>query len=106
MEFAIDLGKIDADSDFERDEDYCWYGEDILAISDGEVVSCFNDTTLRINFPDDSKTDEEILNERKKLIEQFGYMPLQCGNHAVIRHDNGEYSLYGHMIYMLITLKE
>lgn len=32
-------------------------------------------------------------------------MPLQCGNYAIIEHDNGEYSLYGHMIYHSLTVK-
>lgn len=106
MEFAFDLGKVDTDTKFERDEDYCWYGEDIHAIADGEVVSCFNNTKIRINFPDDSEKDENTLNERKKIIEQYGYMPLQCGNYAIIKHDNGEYSLYGHMIYHSLTIKK
>ncbi len=106
MEFAFDLGKIDVDSTYERDEDYCWYGEDILAIAGGKIISCFNEVMLRINFPDDSETDEEVLKERKKIIEQFGHMPLQCGNYAIIKHDNGEYSLYGHMIYHSLTVKK
>lgn len=106
MEFAFDLGKVDTDSNYERDEDYCWYGEDILAIADGEIVSCFNEAKLRINFPIDSETNEEVLKERKNIIEQVGYMPLQCGNYAIIKHDNEEYSLYGHMIYHSLTIKK
>ena len=106
MEFAFDLGKIDVDSTYEHDEDYCWFGEDILAIADGEIVSCFNEATLRINFPEDSETDERVLKEREEIVKQFGHMPLQCGNYVIIKHDNEEYSLYGHMIYHSLTVKK
>lgn len=106
MEFALDLGKVDTETVYHKDEDYSWYGEEILAIADGEVVSCFNDTRLRLNFPEDSETDEQILEERKQMVEEYGHMPLQCGNHVVLKHKNGEYSLYGHMIYHSLTVKK
>lgn len=70
------------------------------------VVDCFNDTRLRVNFPDDSTTDEKELAERRTIIDNFGYMPIQCGNYVVIRHDNEEYSLYGHLQYQSLTVKK
>lgn len=106
MEFAFDLGKIDTDTMYEKDEDYSWFGKDILAIADGEVVECFNDTKLRVNFPNDTENDPKVLEERKYLIDNFGYLPFQCGNHVVLKHANGEYSLYGHMIYHSLTVKK
>jgi hypothetical protein len=106
MEFAFDLGKVDTDTVYEKDEDYIWFGKEILAIGDGEVVECFNDATLRVNFPHDAEQDPKVLEERKQFVKQHGRTPLQCGNYVVIRQDNGEYSFYGHLIYQSVTVKQ
>lgn len=62
-------------------------------------MDCFNDTRLRVKFPDDSTADEKELAERKALIDNSGYMPIQCGNYVVLKYANEEYSLYGHLQY-------
>ncbi len=106
MEFAFDLGKLDVDRIHSKDEDYSWYGENIYAIADGEVVDCFCDATLRIGFPVDEETDEQILAQRNAIIKNYGYMPLQCGNYVILKHDHEEYSLYGHMIPQSLPVKK
>lgn len=111
MEFAFDIGQLNSDSRFVykddmKDEDYVGFGKDILAIADGEVVDCFSDCRIRVNFPKDTTTDEKELEERKQMIEQFGYMPVQCGNYVVVKHANEEYSLYGHLLYHSLTVKK
>lgn len=111
MEFAFDICQMNSDSlivykNGMKDEDFIAFGEDILAIADGEVIDCFNDCRLRVNFPDDTTTNENELKERKTMIDKFGYMPFQCGNYAILKHDNEEYSLYGHMIYQSLTVEK
>lgn len=111
MEFAFDITQMNSESkisykDVMKNEDFIGFGKDILAIADGEVVDCFNDTRLRVNFPDSSTTDEKELAERKALIDNFGYMPFQCGNYVVIKHANEEYSLYGHLMYHSLTVRK
>lgn len=80
------------------------FEKDILAIADREVVDCFNEATIRINFPDDSPFEED-LNVRKAFVEKFGFMPLQCGNYIVIKHAHDEYSFYGHIQYQSVKVK-
>ena len=110
MEFAIDLGQLNQDGMFEwkenmKDEDYIDYGKEIRAIGDGEVVDCFRDASWRINFPHDTASDEEKA-QRAKIEEEVGMLPIQCGNYAVIKHEHGEYSFYGHMIRQSLTVKK
>lgn len=51
MEFALDVVQLDAQfkntyNDDMSDEDYVHFGQPILAIADGEVVDCFNDSQI------------------------------------------------------------
>jgi murein DD-endopeptidase MepM/ murein hydrolase activator NlpD len=48
----------------------------------------------------------QVWEERKALIAEYGVLPQQCGNHVVIRHDGGEHSFYGHMMYQSLTVTE
>lgn len=102
MEFAIDLGKLDANHQSlwrsgMEDEESLSYGQEVFAIGDGEVVDCFNDAYWRVNFPVDTAGDAEKA-DRAEVEKTVGRLPIQCGNYAVIRHAGGEYSVYGHMI--------
>ena len=111
MEFAMDFGQLNENAmvvykQDMADEDYQAFGKEILAIADGEVIDCFNDTKLKIGFPNDRVANEEEQSEKEATIKQFGYMPVQCGNYIVIKHDNNEYSFYGHMIYHSQTVKK
>jgi hypothetical protein len=111
MEFAMDMCQMNSDCLITykpdmKNEDYIHYGKDILAIADGEVMDCFNDCQIRENFPYDTETDENLLSERKKFVETYGRLPVQCGNYVVIRHDHEEYSFYGHLKYQSVAVKK
>jgi len=110
MEFAIDLGQLNQEGmcvwkDEMKDDDFLAYGKDILAIADGEVIDCFHDAYWRINFPHDTASDEEK-EERAKIQKEVGRLPIQCGNYVVLKHSNGEYSFYGHMIKNSSTVQK
>lgn len=94
MEFAVDMAQYNEEQklffeDNMREEDHIIYGKDILAIADGEVMDCYND------FP---VTSSWVWEERKPYFDQYGALPSQCGNYVSLKHANGEYSFYGHMI--------
>lgn len=105
MEFAIDLGLLNSESKYEwndsmRNEDALCYGQEIIAIGDGEVVDCYNTADWRA-FPSNDPESDWV-----RIGKEFGQVPLHCGNYVVIRHDHDEYSLYGHMIQHSVTVKK
>lgn len=94
MEFAIDMAQYNEEQklfykESMKEEDHVIYGKDILAIADGEVMDCYN------KFPVTSSWEWE---ERKPYYDEYGPLPSQCGNYVSLKHANGEYSFYGHMI--------
>jgi len=104
MEFAIDLGLLNSESKYEWDdgmknENALCYGQEIVAIDDGEVVDYYNTADWRA-FPSNDPESDWV-----RIGKQFGQVPLHCGNYAIIKHDHGEYSLYGHMIQHSVTVK-
>lgn len=108
MEFAIDLGRLNGDGlsiwhPGMRDDESPNYGQEIFAVGDGEVVDAFHDAYWRVNFPVDTASEEEKA-DRAEIEKTVGRLPIQCGNYAVIRHENGEYSFYGHMIRHSVTV--
>ena len=54
-------------------------------------------------FPVTSSWDWE---ERKPYFEKYGALPSQCGNYVSLKHANGEYSFYGHMILGSVTVNK
>lgn len=101
MEFAFDMAQYNTEQKLcykenMREEDYTVYGKDILAIADGEVVDCYH------NFEITTSWDWE---ERKPYIDKYG-LAAQCGNYIVLKHDNEEYSFYGHLIKDSLTVKK
>ena len=101
MEFAFDMAQYNADQKLcykenMCEEDYIVYGKDILAIADGEVVDCYRnfDMTTSWNW-----------NERKPYIDKYG-LAAQCGNYIVLKHENEEYSFYGHLATNSLTIKK
>jgi hypothetical protein len=110
MEFGIDFGQLHSNGLFAwkevmKDEDFLSYGKEVNAIGDGIVIDCFNDAYWHINFPHDTASDEEKA-ERAKIQEVVGRLPIQCGNYAIIQHEHGEYSFYGHMIQKSVTVQK
>jgi len=107
MEFAIDLGQLDSKNKVnyewnneKKNEDAPHYGQEIIAIGDGEVVDSYNNADWQI-FPS-GDTD----NEWAKIGRQFGSVPQHCGNYVILKHDNDEYSFYGHMIQHSVTVEK
>jgi hypothetical protein len=105
MEFALDLGLLNSESIYKwndgmKNEDALCYGQEIIAIGDGEVVDCYNTADWRA-FPSSDPESDWI-----RIGKQFGQVPLHCGNYVVIRHDHDEYSFYGHMIPYSVTVQK
>lgn len=101
MEFAFDMAQYNVDQKLcykenMCDEDYVVYGKDVLAIADGEVVDCYYDFNMTTSWD---------WNERKPYIDKYG-LAAQCGNYIVLRHENGEYSFYGHLATNSLTIKK
>jgi hypothetical protein len=101
MEFAFDMAQYNIDQKLffkenMKDEDHIVYGKDILAIADGEVVDCYYSFDMMSSW--DWKT-------RKPYIDKYG-LAAQCGNYVTLKHANGEYSFYGHMIKDSLTVKK
>jgi hypothetical protein len=94
MEYAIDMSQLNIDQKLEykdtmKNEDYIAYGQEVIAIAAGEIVACHHEYTEKTPW---------VWKDRKVYIEKYGHLPSQCGNHVVIKHENGEYSLYGHLM--------
>jgi hypothetical protein len=105
MEFSIDLGLLNSENQYEwngsmKNEDALCYGQDIIAIGDGEVVECYNTADWRALPSNDPESDWV------RIGKQFGQVPLHCGNYVILRHDHDEYSLYGHMIPHSVTVEK
>ncbi|MHA2365501.1 MAG: M23 family metallopeptidase [Candidatus Hodarchaeales archaeon] len=105
QEFAIDFAFFDFD-DIEKligkqpNENYPSYGENILAIADGEVIEYFD------GIPDNptsitTMTKEQIMD----LATKHGVTPVSAGNYVIIDHKNDEYSFYAHMIPGSVKVK-
>jgi murein DD-endopeptidase MepM/ murein hydrolase activator NlpD len=106
QEFAFDLfrtsGKL-PETGVERPNslDPC-YGEEIIAIADGKVTSCFD------GVPDNPAVGVELpIEEIKELIDRnSSSLPAGAGNHVILEHECGEYSFYAHMIPGSLRVKE
>lgn len=101
MEFAFDMAMYNTEQKLcykedMHDEDYVIYGKDILAIADGEVADCYHSFTITTSWN---------WEERKPYIDKYG-LAAQCGNYIVLKHDNGEYSFYGHLMVNSLTVKK
>lgn len=101
MEFAFDMAQYNVDQKLcykenMCDEDYVVYGKDVLAIADGEVVDCYYDFNMTTSWD---------WNERKPYIDKYG-LAAQCGNYIVLKHENEEYSFYGHLLANSLTIKK
>jgi hypothetical protein len=107
QEFAMDLMRLTPDFRLiphpkAANTDYCFYGEDIYAIADGEVTSCFdgipeNPAGLGSRLPAD---------EWGKLKEKHGFVPWAAGNYVILKHAGDEYSFCAHMIPGSLTVKK
>jgi murein DD-endopeptidase MepM/ murein hydrolase activator NlpD len=80
--------------------DYYAYGEPVSAAADGEVVSVVND--LPDNIESLRRADESLTQYQQRLLQGQAALLAQgtqalAGNHVMLRHADGIYSLYAHL---------
>jgi len=99
QEFAVDFVQLTPDFWLVTDpraasEDYCFYGNDVYAVADGEVVSCFD------GMPDNPPGLGSRLPQEQwdTLKETCGFVAGVAGNYVILKHPGGEYSFYAHLI--------
>lgn len=108
QEFAMDFQQYTAQKRIKKGQrlpnsDFPHYGALIYAVGEGTV------TIVGDNFPENELSDEIIMidpEQQKKFIAQLGFNRTLMGNHVMIAHPNGEYSLYCHMIPGKMCVKE
>lgn len=104
-EFAFDFVQFGASggthaNDGSRVTDYYAYGKPVLAAADGEVVAALG--TLPDNADAMRRPGEALAAYQQRLLENqsvllagdIGAIP---GNHLIVRHADGVYSVYGHL---------
>ncbi|MEO8002173.1 MAG: M23 family metallopeptidase [Arenimonas sp.] len=104
-EFAFDFVRFGASGSTyagtgSRPEDYYAYGQPVSAVAEGEVV------VVRDGIPDSvgamRRADETLTDYQKRLRENQGAMLAQGvdvipGNHVIVRHADGVYSVSAHL---------
>lgn len=84
-----------------RNEDYYGFGTPVLAPGDGVVVQARNDVMDNLLGP------VEGVGKSRLTFEDFLAEPiLMAGNHVVIDHGNGEFSMLGHLQKGSVRVKE
>lgn len=97
QEFGLDLVQLDNDMQFVQskekpNEEYPCYGENVIAIADGEVVSCLGGS------PENPKATVFLPREQRiRVFEEQGFLSLANGNFVVLKHWSDEFSFYGHL---------
>lgn len=115
QEFAIDLLEIRPDKDSSigtsrvasptKLTDYHVYGRDVLSVADGTVVEVAD------AFPESSTVNPWSWSDEafEKVSEHLrGKVPpanILCGNYAVIRHSDSEFSFYAHLKHNSLTVR-
>lgn len=105
-EYAIDIVRVHADmrtfvGDGTRLSDYITYGQPILAAADGVVVATHNiggDNEGMLRQPGEAFDAymQRVAHTQQSIIMQSGFEGA-AGNYVLIRHTNGEHSLYAHL---------
>lgn len=105
-EYALDVIRVNADmrsftGDGTRLSDYITYGQPILAAADGVVVATHNDrddNEAMLRQPGEAFDAymERVAQTQQAIIMKSGFQGA-AGNHVLIRHANGEHSLYAHL---------
>jgi murein DD-endopeptidase MepM/ murein hydrolase activator NlpD len=104
-EFGLDLVKFGADgrshrNDGSRFDDYYAYGQDVLAAADGTVVRATNGRPEPTDLLLRAGETLEAFSQRTAAYQQALFaagIEGVAGNHVMIDHGNGEYSLYAHL---------
>lgn len=105
-EYALDLARMNADmrtytGDGTRLTDYITYGQPILAAADGVVVAARSDredNVAMLRQPGEAFDAymQRVVEIQQAIIMQDGFEGA-AGNYVLIRHANGEHSLYAHL---------
>jgi hypothetical protein len=104
QEFAIDLGRVGADTtthsgDGSRADMFYAFGAPVVAVADGEVVqaeSGHRDAEQLRSAGETQEQFEKRLESQQEELIASGFRNI-IGNHVVLRHSNGEYSVYAHL---------
>ncbi|MCK5343320.1 MAG: M23 family metallopeptidase, partial [Candidatus Heimdallarchaeota archaeon] len=108
QEFAFDFQQYNSQYRIKNNmkvpnSEFPHYGASVYAVAEGTV------TIVGDKFPENDVSDEIIMidpEKQRKFIAQFGFNRTLMGNHVMIAHPNGEYSLYCHMIPGKMCVKE
>ncbi|MBV5262077.1 M23 family metallopeptidase [Synechococcus moorigangaii CMS01] len=105
-EYAIDIARLGADmmshkGDGTQFADYVTFGLPVLAAADGVVVSARDDRpddACTLRQPGETFEDYEARSaaHQQEIIMRDGFEGA-AGNYVLLRHANGEHSLYAHL---------
>jgi murein DD-endopeptidase MepM/ murein hydrolase activator NlpD len=105
-EYAIDIARLGADlrshtGDGARLSDYVTYGQPIFAAADGVIVAARSDredNAAMLRQPGEAfdAYNERLMQAQQQILMQGGF-EAAAGNYVLIRHANGEHSLYAHL---------
>jgi len=105
-EYAIDVVRVNADmrtftGDGTRLSDYITYGQPVLAAADGVVVTTHtigddNEAMLRQSGEAFDAYMQRVAQTQQSIIMRSGFEGA-AGNYVLVRHANGEHSLYAHL---------
>jgi len=113
QEFAFDFVRIGSNGSTharlgQRLSDYLAYGAPVLAAADGEVVATLGDqleTTADLRRPREDLVAymDRVRDGQARRLTQGASGVL--GNHVVIAHAGGEYSVYAHLMPRSVVVK-
>jgi len=113
-EYAIDIARLGADmksytGDGTKFTDYPTFGQPVLAAADGVVVAARDDrmddeSVLRQPGESFEAYDERSAEIQQAIMLQDGFEGA-AGNYVLIRHANGEHSLYAHLRHGSVKVK-
>lgn len=103
QEFSYDFIKMDKNGNSHKKDGskfthYYAYGEDVVSVGDGKVVSIINtieESDVLLQSEDSDEHWMKVKALQNELMQKgFEYV---LGNHVIIEHANGEYSYYMHL---------
>jgi len=113
-EYALDLARLGPDAKTHTGDgttftDYFTFGEPIMAAADGVVVAVRGDiaedeSTLRQTGESFEAYEERVAGIQQAIMMQGGFEGA-AGNYVLIRHANGEHSLYAHLRQDSVSVK-
>jgi murein DD-endopeptidase MepM/ murein hydrolase activator NlpD len=112
QQFSYDIGMVDKGRTYRgkgnKPTDYFIYGKPVRAVAQGQVVTAKSDAPDSISQlirpgETDQAYQERVAQEQAKLLA--GGIEAILGNHVVIDHGNGEFSVYAHLKPGSVTVK-